>query len=82
MVSLWKRQSYGRQVSDTVALLKKECASVVAYLVTDSVPLVQPSVESSIAGAESEMAHTLFRGIGTGFCGTGPPPLLGTQMTW
>ncbi len=45
VVGLWTRQSYGKRLRDTVALLEKECASVAAYLVTDSVPLVPPSVE-------------------------------------
>ena len=30
VVSLWTRQSYGRQVRDAVAPLEKECASVAA----------------------------------------------------
>ena len=30
VVSLWTRQSYGRQVRETVAPLEKECASVAA----------------------------------------------------
>ena len=45
VVSLWTRQSYARQVRDTVAPLEKECATVAAYLVTESVPLVPPSVK-------------------------------------
>jgi hypothetical protein len=44
-VSLWTQQSYGKQVADTFALLEKECQSVAAYLVTESVPLVPPATE-------------------------------------
>jgi hypothetical protein len=45
LVSLWTQQSYGKQVRDAVAMLGKECRSVAAYLVTESVPLQPPSVE-------------------------------------
>lgn len=45
VLSLWTRQSYGRQLSDVIALLEKECRSVAAFLVTESVPLVPPPVE-------------------------------------
>jgi EthD domain len=46
VVSLWTQQSYGKQVTDSVALLEKECQSVAAYLVTESVPLAPPAAES------------------------------------
>jgi EthD domain len=43
VVSLWTQQSFGKQVSDAVALLEKDCQSVAAYLVTESVPLPAPT---------------------------------------
>jgi hypothetical protein len=43
VVSLWTQQSYGKQVTDAVSLLEKECQSVAAYLVTESVPLPAPT---------------------------------------
>jgi EthD domain len=46
VVSLWTQQSYGTQVAEAVALLEKECQSAAAYLVTESVPLAPPRVES------------------------------------
>ena len=45
VVSLWTQQYYGTQASEAVALLDKECQSVAAYLVTESVPLAPQSVE-------------------------------------
>jgi EthD domain len=45
VVSLWTQQSYGEQVTDTVGLLGKECDSVAAYLVTESVPMPAPATE-------------------------------------
>jgi hypothetical protein len=44
-VSLWTQQSYGEQVTDTVGLLGKECDSVAAYLVTESIPKPAPTIE-------------------------------------
>jgi hypothetical protein len=41
-VSIWTQQSYGAQVQSAIALLKKECDIVAAYLVTESVPLPPP----------------------------------------
>jgi hypothetical protein len=46
VVSLWTQQSYGSQVADAVELLQKHCRLVAAYLVTESVPLQPPAVES------------------------------------
>ena len=45
-VSLWVQQCYGDQVAAAVALLDKETEQVAAYLVTESVPLSPPRVES------------------------------------
>ena len=45
-VSLWVQQCYGDQVAAAVALLDKEAEQVAAYLVTESVPLSPPRVES------------------------------------
>jgi hypothetical protein len=45
VVSLWTQQSYGEQVTDTAGLLEKECQSVAAYLVTESVPMAPPATE-------------------------------------
>lgn len=45
VISLWTQQSYGKQVSDAISLLGKDCQTVAAYLVTESVPLVPPASE-------------------------------------
>jgi hypothetical protein len=42
LVTAWVQQSYGDQVRTTVDLLARECDSVAAYLVTESVPLSPP----------------------------------------
>ena len=42
-VTLWTQQSYGDQVRSAIARLEKECDSVAAYLVTESVPLPGPN---------------------------------------
>jgi hypothetical protein len=44
VVSIWTHQSYGSQIRDAIELLGEQCASVVGYLVTESVPLAS-SVE-------------------------------------
>lgn len=42
VVSIWAQQSYGDQVAAALRLLERECDSVAAYLVTESVPLPAP----------------------------------------
>jgi hypothetical protein len=42
-VTLWTQQSYGDQVRSAIARLEKECDSLAAYLVTESVPLPGPN---------------------------------------
>jgi hypothetical protein len=42
LVTVWVQQSYGDQVRAALALLARECDSVAAYLVTESVPLPPP----------------------------------------
>ena len=44
-VSLWTQQYYGSQANDALALLEKECQSLAAFLVTESVPKMSPDVE-------------------------------------
>jgi hypothetical protein len=51
LVSVWVQQSYGDQVRRAVALLSRECDSVAAYLVTESVPLPAPQ---TAAGTRTE----------------------------
>jgi hypothetical protein len=41
-VTLWAQQSYGQQVLAAITRLEKECDTVAAYLVTESVPLPPP----------------------------------------
>jgi hypothetical protein len=45
VVSLWTQQSYGKQVTETLELLAKQCRLIAAYLVTESMPLPPPNVE-------------------------------------
>ena len=42
-VTLWTQQSYGDQVRSAIARLATECDDVVAYLVTESVPMPPPN---------------------------------------
>jgi hypothetical protein len=42
VVSIWTQQSYGKQVAAAVELLADHCASLAAYLVTESVPIAPP----------------------------------------
>lgn len=46
LVTLWTQQSYGEPVRASLALLARECDSVAAYLVTESVPLPPPDTAS------------------------------------
>jgi hypothetical protein len=46
VVSLWTQQSYGKQLTEALELLAKQCRLIAAYLVTESVPLAPPIVES------------------------------------
>ncbi|OMC49163.1 hypothetical protein [Mycobacterium sp. IS-1264] len=46
VVSLWTQQCYGDQTAAALDLLAKECELLGAYLVTESVPLAAPAVES------------------------------------
>jgi hypothetical protein len=46
VVSLWTQQSYGQQTTAALDLLAAECEQLGAYLVTESVPLKAPPVES------------------------------------
>jgi EthD domain len=46
VVSLWTQQCYGDQMTAALDLLAQECALLAAYLVTESVPLIAPSVQS------------------------------------
>ncbi len=46
VVSLWTQQCYGDQASSALELLAAECEQLHAYLVTESVPLLPPAVES------------------------------------
>jgi EthD domain len=47
VVSLWTQQCYGDQMAAALDLLAKECEQLGAYLVTESVPLIAPIVESA-----------------------------------
>src|ERR1700744_1411361 len=46
VVSLWTQQCYGEQTAAALHLLAAECDRLAAYLVTESVPLAAPPVES------------------------------------
>jgi len=46
VVSMWTQQCYGDQMTAALELLAGECEQLGAYLVTESVPLVGPLVES------------------------------------
>jgi hypothetical protein len=46
VVSLWTQQCYGEQAAAALNLLAAECDRLAAYLVTESVPLAAPPVES------------------------------------
>jgi hypothetical protein len=46
VVSLWTQQCYGDQMAAALDLLAKECELLGAYLVTESVPLAAPAVQS------------------------------------
>jgi hypothetical protein len=45
VVSLWTQQCYGEQMAAALNLLAAECEQLGAYLVTESVPLIAPTVE-------------------------------------
>src|SRR6516162_9312481 len=47
VVSLWTQQCYGDQMAAALDLLAKECKLLGAYLVTESVPLAGPAVQSA-----------------------------------
>ncbi len=46
VVSLWTQQCYGEQTTAALDLLARECDRLGAYLVTESVPLPGPAIES------------------------------------
>jgi hypothetical protein len=46
VVSLWTQQCYGEQLTAALDLLASECDQLAAYLVTESIPLLAPNVES------------------------------------
>lgn len=46
VVSMWTQQCYGEQMTAALDLLAQECERLAAYLVTESVPLPAPAVES------------------------------------
>ena len=46
VVSLWTQQCYGEQLAAALRLLAEECERLGAYLVTESVPMIAPAVES------------------------------------
>jgi hypothetical protein len=46
VVSLWTQQCYGDQMAAALRLLAEECERLGAYLVTESVPMIAPAVES------------------------------------
>ncbi len=46
VVSMWTQQCYGDQMAAALRLLAEECEQLGAYLVTESVPLIAPAVES------------------------------------
>jgi hypothetical protein len=45
VISLWTQQCYGEQLSAALDLLAAECDKLAAYLVTESIPLLAPSIE-------------------------------------
>ena len=46
VVSLWTQQCYGDQMVAALRLLAEECERLGAYLVSESVPMIAPAVES------------------------------------
>lgn len=46
VVSMWTQQCYGDQMTAALKFLAQECEELAAYLVTESVPLSAPAVES------------------------------------
>jgi len=46
VVSLWTQQCYGDQMAAALDLLAQECELLGAYLVTESVPMAAPAVQS------------------------------------
>jgi len=46
VVSMWTQQCYGGPMAAALRLLAEECEQLGAYLVTESVPLIAPAVES------------------------------------
>lgn len=46
VVSVWTQQCYGEQMSAALRVLAAECGHLAAYLVTESVPMPGPVVES------------------------------------
>jgi hypothetical protein len=46
VVSMWTQQCYGEQLTAALDLLASECDQLAAYLVTESIPLLAPNVES------------------------------------
>ncbi len=46
VVSMWTRQCYGDQMTAALDILAQECEQLGAYLVTESVPMPGPPVES------------------------------------
>lgn len=46
VVNMWTQQCYGEQMTVALDLLAQECERLAAYLVTESVPLSPPAVES------------------------------------
>ena len=46
VVSLWTQQCYGDQMAAALRLLAEECERLGAYLVSESVPMIAPAVES------------------------------------
>ncbi len=46
VVSMWTQQCYGKQLTAALALLEAECDELAVYLVTESVPLAAPVIES------------------------------------
>lgn len=46
VVSLWTQQSYGQQTTAALDLLAAECDHLGAYLVTESIPMPAPAVDS------------------------------------
>jgi EthD domain len=46
VISLWTQQCYGDQMSAALTLLEMECDRLAAYLVTESVPVAPPVIET------------------------------------